>query len=63
VNLAHVDAETWVHVSQFLHSSSSWSKLYLPPAVLSRRPHLSHLKCFAFWWLIKIFKSSKSRSQ
>lgn len=34
-----------------------------PPAVLSLLPHRSHLKCLAFWWLIRILRSSKSRSQ
>lgn len=39
----------------------TWS-LSIPPAVLSRRPQRSHLKCFAFWCEIKSFRSSKSRS-
>jgi hypothetical protein len=34
----------------------------IPPAVFRRRPHRSHLKCLAFWWEMRSFKSSKSRS-
>lgn len=38
------------------------SASFVPPAVLSRRPQRSHLKCLAFWWEMRSFKSSKSRS-
>ena len=40
----------------------NWDNENSPPAVLSLRPHLSHLKCLAFWWEMRIFRSSKSRS-
>jgi len=59
VNLVHVNGEACCcQYGRLVH----WIGFYLPPAVFSLRPHLSHLKCLAFWWEIRIFKSSKSRS-
>jgi hypothetical protein len=47
VHLAHVDAEACEqHVSR--RTISGMKSADSPPAVFSRRPHLSHLKCFAF---------------
>jgi hypothetical protein len=45
MHLAHMHTQT-------CHKSASGQVkrvLHLPPAVLSLRPHRSHLKCFAFW--------------
>ena len=61
VDLIHVNTEPW-HKT-LVSRTILRMKVYIPPAVLRRRPHRWHLKCFAFWWLIRIRVSSKSRSQ